>query len=120
TILSKLFQCKLGSFDACTNLCKGGFSGRGKIIAKGRKTAIVGCSELDQRYEVTRFQHAVSHLFGSFDFWIDRVDNPDKHTSWRAQIVAHNLQNALSVGFACELHVEAPESRLKREGNNPE
>jgi hypothetical protein len=33
-ILSKLFHRKLGSFDACSNLCKGGFSGRGKIIAK--------------------------------------------------------------------------------------
>ena len=48
------------AFDACTNLCKGGFSDRGKITAKGRKTAIVGCSELDQWYEVRRFQHTVS------------------------------------------------------------
>ncbi|HYY31625.1 MAG TPA: hypothetical protein VE860_27020, partial [Chthoniobacterales bacterium] len=79
-------------FDKC--LCKGGFSGRGKIVTKGGKSAIVGCSELDQRYEIRSFQHAVSHLLGSFDFWIDRVDNPDKHTSWRVQIIAHNLQNA--------------------------
>src|SRR6202035_573638 len=71
-----LFPRKLGSFDACTNFCKGGFSGRGKIITKGRKSAIVGCSELDQRYEVKRLQHAVSHLLGSFDFWIDWVDTP--------------------------------------------
>src|SRR6202011_3799117 len=63
-ILFKLFRRKLGSFDACTNLCKGGFSGRGKIIAKGRKTAIGGCSELDQRYEVRRFQHAGFYLLG--------------------------------------------------------
>src|SRR6266446_9449466 len=108
-ILSKLFRCKPGSFDACANLCKGGLSRRGTIIAKGRKTAIVGCSELDQRYEVRRFQHAVPHLLGSFDFRIDRVDNPDKHTSWRMQIFAHNLQNAPSVEFACELHVKAPD-----------
>src|ERR1700737_4289741 len=109
TILSKLFHCKLGSFDACTNLCKGGFSGRGKIIAKGRKTAIVGCSELDQRYEVRGFQHSVSHLLGSFDFWINRVDNPDKHTSWRVQILAHNLQGTPSVAFAGGLPLRSGE-----------
>src|ERR1700738_1733116 len=104
-ILSKLFRCKPGSFDACANLCKGGLSRRGTIIAKGRKTAIVGCSELVQRYEVRRFQHAVSHLLGSFDFRIDRVDNPDKHTSWRVQIFLANIQQAPAFVVACARYV---------------
>src|SRR5258707_7105287 len=87
-VLSKLFRSQLRSFDASTNLGKGGFTGRGEIIAKRRETAVIGRSELDQGYEVRRFQHAVSHLLGRFYFWIDRVDNPAKHTSRWAQIIA--------------------------------
>jgi hypothetical protein len=43
---------------------------------------------------------------GSFNFWIDRVDNSDKHASGRVQILANNPENAPSVRLACELHVE--------------
>ncbi len=47
--------------------------------------------------------------WGVSTFGFDWVDNPDKHTSRRVQILAHNLQNAPSVEFARELHVEAPD-----------
>src|SRR4029077_12650053 len=65
--LSKVHAISLAELTACEST--------------GMETVIFG-----QGYEVRRFQHAVSHLLRSFDFWIDRVDNPHKHTSWRVQI----------------------------------
>jgi len=93
---SKLVRGQQGSFNTRTNLCEGGCSGSGKIISKGRKTAIVGRSEYFQRFEFKSFQHAVSDLLGSFNFWIDRVDYSDKfqaHRRFYPTIVACGSQS---------------------------
>jgi hypothetical protein len=103
---SKLVRGQQGSFNTRTNLCEGGFSGSGKIISKGRKTAIVGRSEQFQRYEFRRFQHTLSDLLGSLNFWIDGIDYPDKYASWRVQVLANNPENVPSIRLACELHVK--------------
>src|SRR5579872_1062516 len=78
---------KCRAFDPRADLCEGRFPIRGGIVAKGGEAAVVGGTQLFKGDEPCCFEHAITHLFGRLDPWVDRRDYADKYALMRLQVV---------------------------------
>ena len=59
---------------------------RGRVVAEGRESAVVGGAELLHWNELGRFEDPVPDLFGRLDSGIDRRDHADEHALIRLQV----------------------------------
>src|SRR5450432_3288625 len=113
---SKNFRCHRRSLDTTLDLRESSFARRGSIISKGRETAIVGRSQRLQGNEFCRFEHAIAHLFRTFNFRIYGVRyTHEKHLTGLEQ-VSDRGEHSAARNFAGQLHIESADLQAKQFG----
>ena len=104
------------SEDAGTDFCKCRVPAGRCVVAEGRKSAVVGGSELVHGNVLRRLDDAVPDLLGCLYVRIDRGNDADEHLLFRLQVFSDDLENPQPVLFSRQGDIEVVCLQLEQHG----
>src|SRR5882762_8908120 len=102
--------------DTRPDLGKGGITARGSIIAERRESAVVGSTEMLDRYVLRRLEYTVPHFFRSLNIGVSWSSDSHENSLIRFPVFAYGLQSVAAVPLTRQCDVEISRLQFKQAG----